>query len=141
MWADGADATTAITPRSEASANVPLALLLRGYAYDGLACLFGIRSSSGFRPLAEGRGFPNDASPGVRGEFAACGGPGYVHGTTWLTCADLNAADWQATHASGTRSHASAAGVHSDWGQVWNVMRALSDLHGAQNVRLVVWFH
>ncbi|MFE2529003.1 hypothetical protein ACFXEL_32800 [Streptomyces sp. NPDC059382] len=39
------------------------------------------------------------------------------------------------------RSRASTAWVHSDWGHVRNVMPTLSDLHGAQNGRLVVWFH
>ncbi|MFS0693253.1 hypothetical protein [Streptomyces nitrosporeus] len=40
---------------------IGLFLLNRGNAYDGLACLFGIRDSYGFRPLAEDRGFPVDA--------------------------------------------------------------------------------
>ncbi|MFD5694398.1 hypothetical protein [Streptomyces rubiginosohelvolus] len=38
--------------------GIDLFLLNRGNAYDGLACLFGIRNSLGFRPLAEDRGFP-----------------------------------------------------------------------------------
>ncbi|UUU19252.1 hypothetical protein [Streptomyces sp. DSM 40750] len=85
-------------------AAIDLFLLNRGNAYDGLACLFGIRNSFGFRPLAEGRGFPDDASDGLRGDFAAYGGPGDVHGTTWLTWAELADADWQETDASGARS-------------------------------------
>ncbi|MCJ1676296.1 hypothetical protein MTF65_02780 [Streptomyces sp. APSN-46.1] len=93
----------------------------------------------GFRPLAEGRGFPEDASDGLRGEFAGYGGPRDVHGTTWLTWAELDTTDWQATDASGIRIRASAAGIDTDWGRVWSVMRILSD--GAENVRIVVWFH
>ncbi|MFD7473736.1 hypothetical protein ACFV8Z_16460 [Streptomyces sp. NPDC059837] len=27
-----------------------------------------------------------------------------------------------------------------DWGHLWTVMRALAERHGAENVRLVVWF-
>lgn len=27
-----------------------------------------------------------------------------------------------------------------DWGDVWTVMRTLAERHGAENVRLVVWF-
>jgi hypothetical protein len=27
-----------------------------------------------------------------------------------------------------------------DWGDVWTVMRILAKRHGAENVRLVVWF-
>ncbi|MFF3946764.1 hypothetical protein ACFYYN_18285 [Streptomyces sp. NPDC001902] len=120
---------------------IDLFLLNRGNAYDGLACLFGVRNSFGFRPLAEGRGFPDDASDGLRGGFAGYGGPRDVHGTTWLTWAELSTVDWQETDASGTRTRASAAGNDTDWGRVWSVMRILSEVHGAENVRLVVWFH
>ncbi|GAA2321533.1 hypothetical protein GCM10010234_79220 [Streptomyces hawaiiensis] len=123
------------------AAGIDLFLLNRGNAYDGLACLFGIRNSSGFRPLAEDRGFPDDASHTLRGEFADYGGPHDVHGTTWLSWAELEAPDWQATDASGTRTRASVAGIDTDWGRVWKVMRILSEVHGSENVRLVVWFH
>ncbi|MEU3074865.1 hypothetical protein [Streptomyces laurentii] len=122
-------------------AGIDLFLLNRGNAYDGLACLFGIRNSSGFRPLTEDRGFPGDASEGLRREFADCGGHDCVYGTTWVTWAELSATDWQETDASGTRSRASVAGTDTDWGRVWSVMRILSEVHGAENVRLVVWFH
>lgn len=122
-------------------AGIDLFLLNRGNTYDGLACLFGIRNSFGFRPLAEGRGLPADVSDGLRSEYAAHGGPDDVHGTTWLTWAELAATDWQETDATGTRSRTSAAGTDTDWGRVWSVMGILSEVHGAENVRLVVWFH
>jgi hypothetical protein len=122
-------------------AGIDLFLLNRGNAYDGLACLFGIHNSFGFLPLAEDRGFPADASEGLRREFAGYGGPDSVCGTTWVTWAELSATDWRETDASGTRSRASAAGTDTDWGRVWSVMRILSEVHGAENVRLVVWFH
>ncbi|MFJ3224321.1 hypothetical protein ACIPJS_13295 [Streptomyces sp. NPDC086783] len=122
-------------------AGVDLFLLNVGNAYDGLACLFGIRNSFGFRPLAEGRGFPDDASDGLRRDFMAYGGPDDVHGTTWLAWAELEVTDWQETDASGLRSRAAVAGTSTDWGRVWRVMAILSEIHGAENVRLVVWFH
>ncbi|MEV6437464.1 hypothetical protein [Streptomyces anulatus] len=121
--------------------GIDLYLLNQGNAYDGLACLFGIRNSYGFRPLAEDRGFPDDASDGLREEFAGYGGPPDVYGTTWLTWAELDTTNWQETCLSGTRTRASAAGIDTDWGRVWNVMRILSEVHGAENVRLVAWFH
>lgn len=62
-------------------AAIDLFLLNDGNAYDALACLFGIRNSFGFRPLAEGRGFPNDASEGLRTEYAAYEDSADVHGT------------------------------------------------------------
>lgn len=86
--------------------GIDLFLLNRGNAYDGLACLFGIRNYFGFRPLAEDRGFPDDASEGLRDEFARYGGPHDVHGTTWLTWAELETTDWQEADASGTRTRA-----------------------------------
>ncbi|MFJ9598016.1 hypothetical protein ACIRS3_35385 [Streptomyces virginiae] len=122
-------------------AGIDLLHLNMGNAYDGLACLFGIRNSFGFQPLAEDRGFPDDASEGLQREFADCGGPHYVHGTTWLTWSELETTDWQGTDASGTRTRASAAGIDTHWGPVWKVMRILSEIHGAENVRLVAWFH
>lgn len=121
--------------------GIDLYLLNQGNAYDGLACLFGVRNSYGFRPLAEDRGFPDDASDGLREEFAGYGGSPDVYGTTWLTWAELNATDWQETNISGTRTRASAAGIDTAWGRVWSVMRTLSEVHWAENVRLVAWFH
>ncbi|MFF4934246.1 hypothetical protein ACFY2H_35940 [Streptomyces griseofuscus] len=122
-------------------AGIDLLLLNAGNAYDGLACLFGVRNDFGFRPLAEDRGFPDDASEGLRREFADCGGPHDVHGTTWLTWSELETTDWQETDESGTRTRGSAAGIDTHWGPVWKVMRILSEIHGAENVRLVAWFH
>lgn len=122
-------------------AAIDLSLLNNGNASDALACLFGIRNSFGFSPLAEGRGFPSDASEALRTEYAAYGGPRDVHGTSWITWSELAAADWQGTDSSGTRRRDSVAGDETHWGPVWSVMRTLSELHGADQVRLVVWFH
>ena len=54
---------------------IDLIVLDTDNAYDALACLFGVRNSYGFRPLAEGRGLPVDASDEVRATFAGYGGP------------------------------------------------------------------
>lgn len=122
-------------------AAIDLLLLNNGNAYDALACIFGIRNSFGFRPLTEGRGFPSDASEDLQAGYAAYGGSPDVHGTTWITWAELASTDWQETDSSGTRSRESVAGDTTHWGPVWSVMRTLSELHGADNVRLVAWFH
>ncbi|MER5727360.1 hypothetical protein ABT084_03195 [Streptomyces sp. NPDC002138] len=79
--------------------GIDLFLLNRGNAYDGLACLFGIRNFYGFPPLAEDRGFPDDASDGLQAEFAGYSGPHDVHGTTWLTWAERDTTDRQETNA------------------------------------------
>ncbi|MFF4082547.1 hypothetical protein ACFYZN_24500 [Streptomyces sp. NPDC001777] len=60
--------------------------------YDAFGCLFGIRNYAGFRPLAEERGLPPDASDGVRAELARWSDQ--VFGTTWITWAELRATDW-----------------------------------------------
>ncbi|MFI6517666.1 hypothetical protein ACIBF1_19070 [Spirillospora sp. NPDC050679] len=122
-------------------AAIDLFLLNRGNAYDGLACLFGVRNTFGFHPVAADRGFPHDASAELSSQFAAYGGPAEVFGTTWLTWAEITRIDWAQTDGSGKRSRGQVAGDRSDWGRVWTVMRTLSEVHGAQNVRLVVWFH
>jgi hypothetical protein len=119
---------------------IDLFLLNTGNAYDALSCLFGVRNSFGFRPLAEGRGLPEDTSDGVRAAFSAYGGPKAVHGTTWITWAELVAADWDETDNSGAHSRRAVAGDTTHWGPVWEVMRTLGGLHGGGNVRLVVWF-
>lgn len=123
-----------------ARAAIDLWLLNIGNAYDALACLFGIRNTYGFRPLAENRGLPADASTALttaHEAFAAAD----VHGTTWITWSELLAANWKETDSSGMRSRERVAGEASHWGPAWSVMRTLGDLHGASNVRLVVWFH
>jgi hypothetical protein len=121
-------------------AAIDLFLLNTGNAYDALACLFGVRNSFGFRPLAEGRGLPDDASDGLRDAFDAAGGPRDVHGTTWISWAELAAADWDGTDRSGARSRSAVAGPGTHWAPVWNVMRTLAELHGPEHVRVVVWF-
>ncbi|WP_345943705.1 hypothetical protein [Streptomyces sp. SID3212] len=118
---------------------IDLFVLSVGNAYDALACLFGVRNTFGFRPLAADRGLPEDTSDGVRADFSAYGGAAYVHGTTWISWAELSAADWDATDGSGVHSRRAVASDITHWGPVWEVMRTLSGLHGAENVRLVVW--
>ncbi|AJT70198.1 hypothetical protein T261_8606 [Streptomyces lydicus] len=120
-------------------AAIDLWLLNIGNAYDALACLFGIRNTYGFRPLAESRGLPADASDALTADHASTA-PAAAHGTTWITWSELRSANWEETDGSGTRSRDEVAGDASHWGPAWSVMRTLSDLHGASNVRLVVWF-
>ena len=121
-------------------AAIDLFLLNTGNAYDALACLFGVRNSFGFQPLVEDRGLPEDISDGVRAAFTAYGGPEYAHSTTWITGAELTAANWDETDSSGAHSRRAVAGDATHWGPVWEVMRTLSGLHSPENVRLVVWF-
>lgn len=121
-------------------AAIDLSLLNLGNAYAALACLFGVRNHFGFRPLAEGRGLPEDASEGLRDDFDACGGPRDVSGTTWISWAELTDADWDETDPSGRLSRREVAGKDTHWAPVWDVMSTLAGLHGAEYVRLVVWF-
>ncbi|MBO1337942.1 hypothetical protein [Streptomyces sp. VRA16 Mangrove soil] len=119
-------------------AAVDLWLLDVGNAYDALSCLFGVRNTYGWRPLAEGRGLPADASETLTADHGA--DDPYDAGTTWITWAELLCVDWQETDASGVRTRAQVAGDGTHWGPAWDIMRTLGDLHGPANVRLVVWF-
>lgn len=119
---------------------IDLFLLNTGNAYDALACLFGVRNSFGFRPLAKGRGLPKDTSDELRAACTEYGVPEDVHGTTWITWAELVSADWDVTDNSGALSRRAVAGDTTQRGPVWEVMRTLGGLHGPENVRLVVWF-
>ncbi|MET8976012.1 hypothetical protein ABZX85_10370 [Streptomyces sp. NPDC004539] len=114
---------------------VDLFLLNSGNAYDALACLFGVRNSFGFRPLAEGRGLPGDVSEGVREQYY-----GEAYGATWISWAELEGVDWEERNVSGELSRGEVAGVGTHWGPVWEVMRVLGGVHGSAHVRLVVWF-
>ncbi|MFE7615049.1 hypothetical protein [Streptomyces sp. NPDC057496] len=65
--------------------------------YDAFGCLFGVRNYANFRPLAAHRGLPADASATVSERFAQLTewyGEGSLHGTTWITWAEVKAVDW-----------------------------------------------
>ncbi|MFC8225752.1 hypothetical protein [Streptomyces sp. NPDC057287] len=68
--------------------------------YDAFGSLFGVRNHHGaFEPLAPGRGLPEDASETVAREHLG-------HGTTWISWAELAAADWdEATAEPDTYLH------------------------------------
>lgn len=74
------------------TAAIDIDLLYRGRGYDAFGCLFGVRNFAGFRPLAEGRGLPQDASETARAEFAEWGRDG--HSATWISWAELKRVDW-----------------------------------------------
>jgi hypothetical protein len=162
-------------------ATIDLDLLYGGRSYDAFACLFGVRNHAGFRPLAEGRGLPGDASAHTRHAFEEWAPDG--HSPSWINWAELSQVDWT-EHAERvdervrqyTRTpdgwaltgkafpnvHGGSEGAEwmqdgmlhrvvrmtrrdaiandGEWAPVWSVMAALADVHGGENVRLVVWF-
>ncbi|MGC0418146.1 hypothetical protein [Embleya sp. AB8] len=63
--------------------------------YDAFGCLFGMRNYANFSPLAAERGLPVDVSETVRAELVRVAEWGdEVHGTTWITWAELKVVDW-----------------------------------------------
>ncbi|MGW6707397.1 hypothetical protein ACWGDE_21245 [Streptomyces sp. NPDC054956] len=74
------------------TAAIDIDLLYHGRDYDAFGCLFGIRNYAGFRPLAEDRGIPDDASEAVRASFAEWGSDG--HSPTWIGWSELLRVDW-----------------------------------------------
>ena len=113
-----------------------------GRSYAAFGCLFGVRGRS-FEPLAANRGFPRDASRAATRAFEREREDS--HSPSWITWAELEATDWDCTESIGgppgseifTRRQVVR---DEEWGDVWSVMAVLGKRHGAENVRLVVWF-
>ncbi|WP_335932382.1 hypothetical protein [Streptomyces sp. PTD5-9] len=85
-------------------AAIDLFLLNTTRNYDAFGCLFGVRNYANFRPLAEERGLPPDASDAVRTELARRSDQ--VFGTTWITWAELKTTDWtEMAEAADSRLH------------------------------------
>lgn len=73
-------------------AAIPLGLLLAGREYAVFDCLFGVRSSGHWRPIAADRGLPQDAAETTKTELAEWGDAAF--GVTWLTWDEVTAIDW-----------------------------------------------
>ncbi|MFF3728553.1 hypothetical protein ACFYYM_40105 [Streptomyces erythrochromogenes] len=113
-----------------------------GRSYAAFGYLFGVRGRS-FEPLAAQRGFPQDAS---RATTRAFGWETDAHSPSWISWAELEGTDWDSTEST-VGSPVSATPLtrrqfvnDADLGDVWAVMALLAKRHGAENVRLVVWF-
>jgi hypothetical protein len=122
---------------------IALAHVYNDRSYEAFECLFGVRGRS-FEPLAALRGFPQDASRTVARAFETEREDS--HSPSWISWAELEEADWDATETL-TRQAVREEPLtrrqavrDADWGDVWTVMRTLAKRHGAENVRLVVWF-
>ncbi|MER5488028.1 hypothetical protein ABT024_33090 [Streptomyces sp. NPDC002812] len=66
--------------------------LYNGRSYAAFGALFGVRETGDFRPLADLRGLPADASPESRTAFESWGRDS--RGSSWITWAELAAANW-----------------------------------------------
>lgn len=62
--------------------------------YGTFAFLAGVRNYSGVKPIAEGRGIPEDASEGTRDEHESWGVD--AHSASWLSLEELLAFDYNA---------------------------------------------
>ncbi|MEV5981853.1 hypothetical protein [Streptomyces sp. NPDC052114] len=61
--------------------------------YAAFGCLFGVRNDAGYRPLAAGRGLPDDLSGRLREELASWVADGELDGATWVSWAELAGLD------------------------------------------------
>ncbi|MFD3498088.1 hypothetical protein ACFWWT_19765 [Streptomyces sp. NPDC058676] len=61
--------------------------------YASFGCLFGVRNYAGYRPLAAGRGLPDDVSNGLRERLQPSVADGHLSGATWVTWAEIAALD------------------------------------------------
>lgn len=72
---------------------IDLAHLYNGRSYAAFGCLFGVRDTTSFRPLADHRGLPPDVSREGLADFESWGlNP---PGASWITWAELEAANWE----------------------------------------------
>lgn len=114
-----------------------------GRSYAAFGSLFGVRGRS-LDPLAAQRGFPRDASRAATRAFEWESED--AHSASWISWAELAETDWDSAEAVGGPSAPEAPLTRrqvvrdEDWGDVWSVMAMLARRHGADNVRLVVWF-
>ncbi|MFF4542686.1 hypothetical protein ACFY1J_00325 [Streptomyces sp. NPDC001406] len=162
-WAPGLDA-------GETSWHAAIDLTMLGMVtrdYEAFACLFGVRNYSGlWRPVVADRGLPPDASTTTRAELSSWGAAAF--GTTWPTWTEISAIDWNEPATPGAtriaRYHRAPDGtLHLTDPAVWprafarasgiNTLTTdpssipdlcpegtLAEVHGTENVRLVVWF-
>ncbi|WP_406287986.1 hypothetical protein [Embleya sp. NBC_00896] len=73
-------------------AAIDLSLLGLNREYEVFDCLFGVRASGHWRPVAADRGLPSDASTTTRAELAdRCD---VAFGSTWLDWPEVTAIDW-----------------------------------------------
>ncbi|MEU0629177.1 hypothetical protein [Streptomyces sp. NPDC005989] len=114
-----------------------------GRSYAAFDCLFGVRGRS-FEPLAAQRGIPRDASRATTRAFGREAED--AHSPSWISWAELEGADWDSTESTvglpvseAPRTRRQVV-LDEDWGDAWVVMALLAKRHGAENVRLVVWF-
>ncbi|GAA3205183.1 hypothetical protein [Nonomuraea roseoviolacea] len=73
-------------------AAISLEMLSAGREYAAFDCLFGVRSSGDWQPIAADRGLPQDASETTRAGLAEWGDAAF--GVTWLTWNEVAAIDW-----------------------------------------------
>ncbi|YCK33865.1 hypothetical protein ACNF49_07115 [Actinomadura sp. ATCC 39365] len=66
--------------------------MLVGRDYEAFDCLFGVRSSGHWRPVAADRGLPRDASETTKAGLAEWGEAAF--GVTWLNWDEVSAIDW-----------------------------------------------
>ncbi|MCX5406086.1 hypothetical protein OHA37_19605 [Streptomyces sp. NBC_00335] len=69
-----------------------IADLYNGRSYAAFGSLFGVRETTAFRPLADYRGLPADASQESRTAFESWGRDS--RGSSWISWAELAAVDW-----------------------------------------------
>lgn len=111
--------------------------------YVAFGCLFGVRNSAGFRPLAPERGLPADLSSGMRSTLGSWVVPGDLSGASWVSWAEL--AEVLSTVGELARTCeqltiGAVLGPETHWTHVFAVMKALAGRFGDDGVRLVVAF-
>ncbi len=113
--------------------------------YNAFGCLFGVMNLVNFAPLAAERGMPDDVSEEAEAAYLeATEEPASAFSPSWITWAELRAADWDARAATAVRGRGQPTRKEAlgsvDWLLLFEIMGALAKQYGDDRVRLVVWF-
>jgi hypothetical protein len=100
---------------------VALGAVYLGRDYQAFGKLFGVRNIANIQPIAAKRGLPEDVSQQVKKDAMYSG----LYAHSWIAWQELKENNW---------------GVDRYWEAMVKVLEILADLHGDENIRLVVWF-
>ncbi len=98
-----------------------------------------------FTPLAAERGIPDDVSEEAEAAYLeAAEEPASAFSASWISWAELKAADWDERAATAVRGRGQPTRKEAlnsaGWQLLFEMMGALARHYGDDNVRLVVWF-
>jgi hypothetical protein len=113
---------------------------LVGRTYHMFALLFGVKNGWKYRPMAQNRGIPTDASTQVILERGAAKKNGLI-APSWIALSEIQQLTPGGTPPeSGGVDPSTKEALTPGWQMLFELMEILGHRYGARRVRLVVWF-